>query len=222
MIKENERLDDLMCNNYHIIQNPDEYCFTSDATKLGNFVKCKKRDRVVDLCSGSGIVGIVVHLNNGSDITFVELQEHLADMCSRTIEMNGFDRMRVINERLQGIHKTIGNETYDVVVCNPPYFKPGESSYLNEKESIAICRHQIAVTIEEIVEEASKLLRFGGSLYLVNKESELADLICLCRKYNLETKEIVVNTNNNKGNGTIFIKATKGGKVGTKIRFNAL
>ena len=60
---------------------------------------------------------------------------------------------------------------------------------MNEKKSIAICRHQITVTIEEIVEEASKLLRFGGSLYLVNKESELADLICLCRKYNLETKE---------------------------------
>ena len=64
MIKDNERLDDLMCNGYQIIQNPDEYCFTSDATKLANFVKCKKTDKVVDLCAGSGIVGILVHLNN--------------------------------------------------------------------------------------------------------------------------------------------------------------
>ena len=220
MIKGNERLDDLMCNGYQIIQDPTEYCFTSDATKLANFVKCKKTDKVVDLCSGSGIVGILVYLNNKSNITFVELQEHMADMCNRTIQMNGFEGMTVINDRLQGVHKTIGNELYDVVVCNPPYFKADTCK--NEKESIAICRHQITVTIEEIVAEANKLLRFGGSLYLVNKESEMADLICLCRKYNLETKEIVVNTNNNKGNGTVFIKATKGGKVGMKIKFNAL
>lgn len=211
-----------MCNGYQIIQNPDEYCFTSDATKLANFVKSKKTDKVVDLCAGSGIVGIVVHLNNKSNITFVELQEHMADMCNRTIQLNKFEGMTIINDKLQGIHKVIGNETFDVVVCNPPYFKKNDDSIMNEKESIAICRHQITVTIDEIVEEASKLLRFGGSLYLVNKESELADLICLCRKYGLETKEIVVNTNNKKGNGTVFIKATKGGKVGVKIKFNAL
>ena len=222
MLKENERLDDLMCNNYHIIQNPNEYCFTSDATKLGNFVKSKRDDKVVDLCAGSGIVGIVVHLNNKSHITFVELQEHMADMCERTIALNKFDKMKVVNAKLQGIHKVIGLEEYDVVVCNPPYGRANKNDLLNEKESIAICRHQITVTIDEIIEEASKLLRFGGSLYLVNKEAELVNLITLCKKYNLETKEIVVNTNNGKGNGTIFIKATKGGKSGVKINFNTL
>lgn len=222
MLKDNERLDDLMCNNFHIIQDPTEYCFTSDATKLGNFVKSKKSDKVVDLCSGSGIVGIVVYLNNGSNITFVEIQEHLADMCNRTIQLNNFKNMKVLNSPLQNIYKTIGNGEYDVVVCNPPYFKMEESSVTKEKESIAICKHQITVTIEEIIAEANKLLRFGGSFYLVNKESELVDLVCLLRKYNLEAKEIVVNTNNGKGNGTVFIKATKGGKSGVKVKFNAL
>ena len=128
MLKDNERLDDLMCNNFHIIQDPTEYCFTSDATKLGNFVKSKKTDKVVDLCSGSGIVGIVVYLNNGSNITFVELQEHLADMCNRTIQLNNFKNMKVVNSPLQNIYKTIGNGEYDVVVCNPPYFKMEEKA----------------------------------------------------------------------------------------------
>lgn len=221
MIKENERLDDLMCDGYKIIQNPDEYCFTSDATKLGNFVNAKKTDNIVDLCAGSGIVGIIVHLNHKSNITFVELQSHMADMCQRTIEYNKFENMKVVNEKLQGIHKLLGQEKFDIVTCNPPYKKPN-TSILGEKESIAICKHQLTVTIEEIIEEASKLLKFGGSLYMVNKESELVDLVCICRKYNLEAKEIVVNTNNNKGNGTVFIKATKGGKSGVKVKFNAL
>lgn len=222
ILKENERLDDLMCNNYHIIQNKTEYCFTSDATKLGNFVKAKKTDKVVDLCSGSGIIGIIVYLNhNPKSVTFVELQEHLADMCSRTIKLNNFKNMEVKNCKLQGVNKEIGCGIYDIVVCNPPY-KKEKSSILNEKESIAICKHQIKVTIEEIVKEASLLLKYGGSFYLVNKEAELVDLLCLCRKYNLEPKEVVVNQNKTAGNGTIFIKATKGGKSGVKVKFNAL
>ncbi len=221
-LKENERFDDLFVNNYKIIQNKTEYCFTSDATKLANFVNAKRNDRVVDLCSGSGIVGICVYLNNiPKEIVFVELQEYLADMCSRTIKYNGFSNMRVINKKLQGISSELGREAYEIVVCNPPY-KKENTGLKNEKESIAICKHQIMVSIDEILEEASKLLKFGGTFYIVNKEQELANLIYLLKKYNLETKEIVVNTNNNKGNGTIFIKAVKGGKSGVRIRFNAL
>ena len=177
---------------------------------------------MVDLCSGSGIIGIIVYLNhNPKSVTFVELQEHLADMCSRTIKLNNFKNMEVKNCKLQGVNKEIGCGIYDIVVCNPPY-KKEKSSILNEKESIAICKHQIKVTIEEIVKEASLLLKYGGSFYLVNKEAELVDLLCLCRKYNLEPKEVVVNQNKTAGNGTIFIKATKGGKSGVKVKFNAL
>lgn len=222
MLKENERFDDLLINNYKIIQNELEYCFTSDATKLGNFVKAKPSDKVVDLCSGSGIVGILAYLNNNlQDVTFVELQEHLADMCLRTIKYNNFKGMKVINKKLQGINKEIGTGKYDIVLCNPPY-KKENNGFKNEKESIAICKHQITVTLDEIIKEASALLKFGGYFYLVNKESELVDIVCNLRKYNLETKEIVINTNNNKGNGTVFIKAKKGGKSGVKVMFNTL
>ena len=222
ILKENERFDDLMVNDYKIIQNKTEYCFTSDATKLANFVQAKHNDKVVDLCSGSGIVGICVYLNHKpKEVVFVELQSHMADMCKRTIEYNHFSNMTVYNEKLQGIAKKIGGEAYDIVVCNPPY-KKDSTGLKSEKESIAICKHQITVTLDEIVLEASKLLRFGGALYLVNKEQEMASMICLLKKYNFETKEIVLNTNNNKGNGTIFIKAVKGGNSGVRVRVNAL
>ena len=59
MIKPNERLDDLQFNNLFIIQNKDGYCFTSDAVALANFVRGGVKDTMVDLCSGSGIIGIL-------------------------------------------------------------------------------------------------------------------------------------------------------------------
>ena len=120
-MKNNERLDDLQFNNLFIIQSDDEYSFTSDAVELANFVHVSNYGRVVDLCSGSGVIGILVNgKNKVKDVTLVEIQENLADMSRRSIEYNKLENFKVINKPLQNIHKEIGT-TFDVVVCNPPY-----------------------------------------------------------------------------------------------------
>ena len=64
LIKTNERVDDLQFNNLFIIQDPSLYCFTSDAVALANFVKVKSGGTLVDLCSGSGVIGILAHAKN--------------------------------------------------------------------------------------------------------------------------------------------------------------
>lgn len=214
---ENERLDDLQLNGMYIIQNKFEYCFTSDAVALANFVHVSNNGRVVDLCSGSGVIGILVSAKNTvQDVTLVELQEYLADMSRRSIEYNKIKNISVVNSRLQGVSNTLGKGTFDCVVCNPPYKTTGSASKLSEKESIAICKHEITVTLEEIINEASLLLKFGGNFYTVNKEERLTDLICLCRKYNLEPKELKI-LKSSKGANIVLLKCKKGGKSGLKI-----
>ena len=217
IIKQNERLDDLQFNNLFIIQKKDGYCFTSDAVALANFVKTKPNAVVVDLCSGSGVIGILVHEKNHAKKTFlVELQSTYAEMSKRTIQYNKLENIEVVNSRLQNINKEIGCGKFDVVVCNPPYKKSGTASLLNENEEIAIARHEVEVTLEEIVLEASKLLKFGGDFYIVNKEERLADLIVYLRKYNLEPKMLEILPSSKGANG-IMIKAKKGGKSGMTI-----
>lgn len=215
-LKNNERLDDLQINDLFIIQSGDEYSFTSDAVALANFVHVSNYGRVVDLCSGSGVIGILVNAKNKvKDVTLVEIQENLADMSARTIEYNGIDNISVVNDKLQGVHKTIGEGQFDVVVCNPPYRKSSHDQKINEKENIAIARHEIKVTLEEIIFEANKLLKFGGHFYLCHQEDRLTDIMVLLRKYSLEPKELKV-IDNSKGN-IILLKAKKGGKSGIKI-----
>ena len=99
MLNSNERLDDLQINNKFIIQNKDEYCFTSDAVQLANFAKVKPNDKVVDLCSGSGVIGVLIQTKTDcKDITLVELQEYLADMSRRSVEYNNQqDFIKVVN-----------------------------------------------------------------------------------------------------------------------------
>lgn len=217
MLKETERLDDLQYNNLYIIQDKNEYCFTSDAVALANFVKVPRGGKVVDLCSGSGVIGILVSAkNNVSKTVLVEYQEKLADMSKRSIEYNKLSSIEVVNKKLQNVHKIIGNSCYDVVLCNPPYKKSGTTKLVNEKESIAIARHEIEVTLEEIVLEASKLLKYGGDFYIVNKEERLTDMMVLFRQYNIEPKELKILTSN-KGANVVMLKGRKGGKSGIKI-----
>ena len=212
-MKENERLDDLQFNNLFIIQNKDEYSFTSDAIELANFVHVSNYGRLVDLCSGSGVIGILVNAKNKvKDVTLVEIQESLADMSRRSVGYNKLSNFKIVNKPLQNIHKEIGQNAFDVVVCNPPY---GQNNKTNMKENIAIARHEIKVTLEDIVCEASKLLKFGGDFYIVHQEDRLVDIFVLFRKYGIEPKELKI-IKNQKGK-MVMVKGKRGGKSGLKI-----
>lgn len=217
LLHANERLDDLQFNNLFLIQDKTHYCFTSDAVLLANFCKAKKTDVICDLCSGSGIVGILAQAKTGAKhATLVELQRDLANCSERSIAYNHLENIcRVINAPLQNIHKTLGVGVFDVVVCNPPY-KTSNASILSQNEKIAICKHEITVTLNEIVKEASTLLKFGGCFYTVNKEERLTDLLVLMREHNIEPKIIQIKPSR-KGASVVLVKGMKGGKSGVKI-----
>lgn len=213
----NERLDDLQYNNLFIIQNKEHYNFTTDSVLLANYAKAKPSDVVVDLCSGSGVIGILMQAKtNAKHVYLVELQEYLANTSKRSVEYNNLtNKFTVINKPLQDVHKLIGSEGVQVVVCNPPY-KMAQASLLSEKQEIAICKHELTVTLKEIVLEASKLLKYGGLFYTINKEERLTDLLVLLRQHKLEPKEIVI-VPSKKGSSLVMVKAKKGGNSGVRV-----
>ena len=212
MIHSNERLDDLEYKNLRIIQQPDGYCFTSDSVLLANLSRIKKGDNVCDLCTGSGVVALLVSAKfDPAKVVGVELQERLADMASRSVQYNGYEeRVTILNAPVQGVEKKLGHGVFDVVTCNPPY-APAEKkeSYLEEE----ICKTEAFLTLEETVETASKLLKYGGSFFMVHKSYRLSDAIFYMRKYNLEPKKLwLIQPKIQKDVDTFVIEGKKGGK----------
>lgn len=218
-LKPNERLDDLQVGGLKIIQNSNLYSFTSDAVLIANFIKVKTNSVVCDLGTGSGVIAILIAgKSKAKKIYGIEIQECMADMARRSVEYNDLsDRVEIIQGLIQDLPKIIGNQCCDIVVSNPPYSKKG-SCYENLDENKAIARHEKLITLKELIESASRLLKFGGEFYLVHQAQRLNEIMVELNNYNLKVKTLrLVASHLGEEPHLVLIRAVKGANYDTKI-----
>ena len=215
ILLDDECLDDLQLDNLMIIQKQSGYKFSTDSVLLANFAKIKHSETYVDLCSGSGVIAILAYYKNKPQKCFaVEIQSEVANMAKRTMEYNGLD-ITVLNENLTETYKTLGSESVDVITINPPY--NNDENYSNNIQ-IALSTHEISVNLEQIALFSSKLLKFGGRIYMSHRADRLAEIMFEFKKYNLEPKILrVVYPKKSKEPNLVLIEAKKGAKPGLKI-----
>ena len=213
-----EQLDDLMINGLKIYQDDELYRFTSDAVILSKFVKVKKNDVVADFCSGSGIVGLHLYALNPvvKKIYLIEIQEELSALSKKTVELNGLTSVfEVLNMPIQNLLPSF-NEFFSLITVNPPFFKNTKADRENLK--IAMCKEEITVTAEDIIKTASKTLKFGGRLNMINKTDRMAEILYLMKTYKIEPKRLqLISGGENKEPYLFTVEGIKGGKEGLKI-----
>jgi tRNA1(Val) A37 N6-methylase TrmN6 len=220
-LKENERLDYLLGEELKIIQSPNVFSFSLDAVLLSNFTYTpkSKKSKIVDLCSGNGVIPLFLSAKTPAKIIGVEIQEKLWDMANRSVEFNNLEaQIQIMNFNLKEAAKMLGSEKYDVVTCNPPYFQTYSENELNENEHFTIARHEIYCTLEDVVKESSLLLKQGGKASFVHRPGRLLDLITLMRRYRLEPKRLqFVYPKQEKAANMILVEGIKDGKADLKI-----
>ena len=220
-LKENERLDYLLGEELKIIQSPNVFSFSLDAVLLSNFTYVPKseKSKIVDLCSGNGVIPLFLSVKTPAKIIGVEIQEKLWDMANRSVEFNKLEaQIEIVNFNLKEAAKNLGSEKYDVVTCNPPYFQTYTENELNENEHFTIARHEIYCTLEDVVKESSLLLKQGGKVSFVHRPGRLLDLITLMRRYRLEPKRLqFVYPKQEKAANMILVEGIKDGKADLKI-----
>jgi tRNA1Val (adenine37-N6)-methyltransferase len=187
-VQPGERLDDLQLNDLHLIQDPESFCFGVDAVLLSHFARPKKGSTVIDLGTGSGVIPILLAGRHPHcRITGVELQPDMAERAGRSVAMNNLtERVRILQADIRNIREILPAASFDVVTSNPPYLPAG--SLLNPRETIALARHEIALTLEELMTQAAYLLKPGGQFYLIHRPQRLTDIFVLGRQYLLEPK----------------------------------
>lgn len=219
-LKDDERLDYLLAENLRIIQSPSVFAFSLDAVLLAKFVYVPiQKGKLIDLCSGNGVIPLFLSTRTKGEIVGVEIQERLYDMAVRSIKYNNLqERIQMIHGDIKDMPKKLGTEQFDVVTCNPPYFPTPSDKQINSNIHLAIARHEILCTLEDSISVASQLAKQGAKVAFVHRPSRLLDIITLMRKYRIEPKRIqFVYPKRKKEANTLLVEGIKDGKPDLKI-----
>lgn len=232
-IKPDERIDDLQFKNLKIIQEKNGFCFGIDSVILADFAKNIKKDsEVVDLGTGTGILGILLCAKTKlSEIIGIEIQKEVADMAKRSIELNklekkfkiiNMDLKEIINKKnnnneINNLKNNLEKNSFDYVVTNPPY-KKINTGKINENEKQLISRHEVAADLNNFIETASYLLKDKGTIFMVHRPDRLVDILEKMRKEKIEPKEIkFVYPKIEKEPNLILIKGIKNARPFLKV-----
>ena len=214
VLKENERIDDLERNGYHIIQDTKRFCFGMDAVLLSGFARVKEGAHVLDLGTGTGIIPILLEAKTKAEhLTGLEIQEDSADMARRSVLLNGLeDKIDIVTGDIKEAESLFDAASFDVITCNPPYMI-GKHGITNEGDAKAIARHEILCTLEDIVSRAAKLLKPGGNFFMVHRPFRLAEIMAVLQAYKLEPKRMqLVYPYIDKEPNMVLIEAVRGGR----------
>lgn len=186
-----ERLDDLQLGGLKIIQDTRGFCYGIDAVLLADFAKAAPSSATLDLCSGNGIVALLLAGKTmANKIVGLEIQSDAAQLAKRSIALNHLEeRVRMVCGDVKDAVRLFGKASFDVVTCNPPYMSGG-CGLTNAADAKAIARHEILCTLEDVISAACQLLRPGGRLYMVHRPERLVDLLYLMRSFGLEPKRL--------------------------------
>ena len=218
-LKERERVDDLQRNGYRIIQRTDGFCFGMDAVLLSGFAMVKKGERALDLGTGTGIIPILLEAKTeGEHFSALEIQREVADMARRSVSLNGLDeKIQIVEGDIREASQIFGTASFDVVTSNPPYMNDAHG-LKNPDLPKAIARHEVLCTLDDVVREASRVLKTGGRFYMVHRPHRLAEIITVLRGYKLEPKRMkMVHPFADRDANMVLIEAVKGGGVFLKM-----
>ncbi|CAM3673009.1 tRNA1(Val) (adenine(37)-N6)-methyltransferase [Marinicrinis lubricantis] len=217
-IYSSERIDDLLNQNLKIIQSEEVFSFSVDAVLLSRFCSVPVRGRIVDLCSGNGVIPLLLSVRSKAHITGVEIQERLVEMARRNVRLNRLEeRIEIVHEDLKQYHLQSGYGQFDLVTVNPPYLPPG-SGDRNMNEHVAIARHEIKCTLEDVIAACGRLAKSGGKVAIVHRPSRLADICTYMRKYKMEPKRIrLVHPKKEAEANMVLIEAIRDGKPDLRV-----
>ena len=217
LVKEHEAIDTFLDGDLRIIQSRHGYRFSVDALLLAEFVSITPEDVVVDLGAGCGIISLfLAKKRQAKYIVGIELQEELASQAKRNAVLNGLEERIAI---LQGDLRAppLAPRCADVVVCNPPYRK-SRSGRINPDPCKAVARHEIAMTLVDILAAGNTLLRSGGRLALIYPANRLTEAFSRMRSQDLEPKRLQVIFPDSASHAKLaMIEGRRGGKSGLTI-----
>lgn len=214
-----ERFSPSADSNLKITQSPSGYRYSLDALAAAEFARIQPNDRVLDLGTGCGVIAMILASRHPNARIFgVELLEEQVEIARQNIRDNQLtDRVTIVHQDIRALSPSLISGPVDVVISNPPHIKK-DAGRTNPNPQVAAARHEIHVTLTDILGAARRVLRPSGRLIMVYPADRLADLIAGMRQAAIEPKILtMVYTRPMAPAHRILIEAVKGGGPGMTI-----
>ncbi|MBI5739985.1 MAG: tRNA1(Val) (adenine(37)-N6)-methyltransferase [Nitrospirae bacterium] len=212
-----ETLDSI--KDIKLFQAKDGYRFSIDALLLEYFISAKRLEKGIELGAGSGIISILLAKRlKHSGIIAVEIQKNLAERARRNVSLNDLEgRVEILEKDMKDLKKIFAANSFDFVFTNPP-FRKTETGRLSAYEERAVARHEIVITLPELVKTAARLLKHSGKFFMIYHPFRLAELISLLQKSRLEPKKIrFVHSKAGGEARMVLLEAVKGSGAWLKV-----
>ena len=207
--------------NLKVYQFQDGFKFSLDSILLAEFAEIRKNDEhIIDLCTGNGVIPILLAHKYQKIVTGVEIQAEIAQLARESVAYNSMDSMVTILEKdVLELKNYFPGNNFDVVLSNPPYFKYHHTKFVNDNEMKGIARHELKISLEQLVEMASYLLKSKGRFYLVHIPERLEEICVYAHKYGFSVKQIqFVSSKDGEAPIIVLLCLVKDGKFGCKVR----
>lgn len=211
-----ETLEELGVADYRVLQKAKGFRFSIDAVLLAHFAAAAvhKRTRVIDLGTGTGVIPLLLCGHTSVDsVIGLEIQPEIADMAGRSVALNSLeDRIRIITGDLRSPGKDFHSSSCDVITCNPPYMPPNRGM-ASPEHSMAVARHEITCTLDDVSRFAEVMLKDRGKLFMIHRADRIVDIASKLRSRHLEPKRLrFVYPKPGKPANLILVEAMKKGQ----------
>lgn len=207
-------------DNLKIYQNTEMLKFSLDSVLLANFVTINpSTKKILDIGTGNAIIPLILSTKTKSNITGIEIQDEVATLALKSVKINKLEQqINIINDDVNEYASKSETEIYDIITCNPPFFKLNDNSILNESKYKQIARHEINLNLEKLIKVSKKLLKNNGKLAIVHRPERLIEIIENMKQNNIEPKRICfIYPKINSESNMLLIEGIKNGKSGIKI-----
>lgn len=216
-----EVINDLLgYDGLKIIQRPDMFNFSLDSTLLADFTVCTPSTRLLlDLGTGFAPIPLFLSLKTRARIVGVELQQEVADIAERNIQLNQLqDQIEIVCDDINRLPKRFEASSVDVITCNPPFFKVTPNAHINTSPYKTLARHEVAINVSQIAKVAQVLLKTKGKLFMVHRAERLFELTEILHAHRLQVKRLrYVHPRAGEHANMVLLEAVSGGRPGVKI-----
>jgi tRNA1(Val) A37 N6-methylase TrmN6 len=206
--------------NLKIVQDNDMFNFSLDSVLLPNFVTINKRiEKILDIGCGNAPIPLILTTKTNAKITGVEIQKEVYDLAIESVKLNNKEsQINIVNEDINDYYKEIETDSFDVITCNPPFFKYIETSNINKNDYKTVARHEVKLNLSELFNIAKKLLKNNGVIAIVHRPERFVEVVEEMKKNNIEPKRVqFVYPKKDSEANIMLIEGSKNGNPGLKI-----